>query len=75
MPEHADVWWDAATDADALVVASVTVEALRDYGLPFLDAFETAALVIEVWREGRSPGLTDTQRRRLLQQYEQGVGS
>jgi hypothetical protein len=61
-----DKWWliDSGTDTDALtheIAASI-----RSNVLPFLDSHSTDADLKTLWESGRSPGLTEKQRRRYL---------
>jgi Domain of unknown function (DUF4304) len=68
MPEHRDVWWEITCASDAARAATEIAAALRQHGLPSLDAVQSAADLATLWRSGVGHGLTAHQRNRYLAQ-------
>jgi len=66
MPEKRDVWWDAASDDEARVVAHRIAGAVRDFGLPALSGLANRRALLDLWRTGSYPGLTEVFAERLL---------
>ena len=66
MPEKRDVWWDVASDDEASRTAFKIVAAVRNFGLPALDALHDRRVLLDLWRTGVSPGLTALQAERLM---------
>ena len=75
MPDPSDRWWqlDAATQVDTL--AGELASALIESGVPFIERYLKTQEVVSLWESGRSPGLTETQRNRLLTRLKTGVKS
>jgi hypothetical protein len=61
MPEKRDVWWDAASDGEANVVAGRIADAVRDFGLPALSQLASRRALLDLWKTGASPGLTEVE--------------
>lgn len=74
MPAATDRWWTAASDDEASAIGQDIAQALVQYGLPVLEKLADAHAVVALWRQGMSPGLTESQRRRLLEMYERQAG-
>jgi hypothetical protein len=70
MPAPKDRWWTATSDDEASAIGQEMAGALTKYGLPMLERFPDARTLVALWREGASPGLTEFERRRLLEKYE-----
>ena len=66
MPDRADRWWDVASETEGGTVAMELNAALKDYGFPALQAVSTTSALVQLWRSGQSPGLTERQRERFL---------
>jgi len=74
MPGSTDRWWTATSDAEASAIGQDIAQALIQYGLPALEKLADARAVVTLWRQGMAPGLTESQRRRLLEMYEHQAG-
>jgi hypothetical protein len=72
MPAATDRWWTASSDGEASAAGLDMARALVQYGLPVLEKLADARAVVALWRQGMAPGLSEVQRRRLLEKYEQG---
>ena len=70
MPAATDRWWSATSDDEASAIGQEIAEALVRYGLPMLEKLADASALAALWRQGVAPGLTEVQRRRLLEMYE-----
>jgi hypothetical protein len=70
MPKPYDRWWEAGSDAEAVAAGREIAEALTSFGLPTFDALATSESIAELWRAGRSPGLTEIWAQRLLKMLE-----
>jgi len=66
MPDKRDVWWDAASEGEARVVADRIANAVRDFGLPALSRLANRRALLDLWRTGSSPGLTEVFAERLM---------
>jgi hypothetical protein len=65
-PAGQDRWWTAASVEEGMVVGKEMAAQLFAWGLPALAVLRTNQDVIDLWRSGRSPGLTELQRARFL---------
>lgn len=65
MPNPSDRWWDVS-DASVGEVSKTVAATVVQYGLPALDAIDSVDALRALWESGRSPGLTEQQRRRNL---------
>ena len=74
MPAKNDRWWTATSDDEARMIGQEIAGALIQYGLPVLETLADAQAVVALWRRGLAPGLTDVQRRRLLEKYDHLAG-
>jgi hypothetical protein len=61
-----DHWWALTADSDARVVADEVATLVVDAAVPHLNEYRTDASLLALWRTGRSPGLTEGQRQRLM---------
>jgi hypothetical protein len=57
-----DVWWDVADSSEAEAVARELRRALTDVAIPLLLEIASDERLRDIWRSGRSPGLTELQR-------------
>jgi hypothetical protein len=71
MPEQRDIWWSSATVGESSSVAAEIVRCVEQFGLPALAQVSTVPALRRLWESGCSPGLTDHQRARYLQQLRQ----
>ena len=75
MPEKNDVWWSIHTIDEAGSVAAEVVRRVEQFGLPALAQVSTVPALQQLWVSGHSPGITDGQRVRYLQQLAEAVAS
>jgi hypothetical protein len=66
MPNPTDRWWSASSSAEAEQAADLIAEALTKFGVPALDAIPNAFALYDLWKSGRSPGLTAVQAAKYL---------
>ncbi len=65
-PEREDTWWSATNAKESAANGQDIRLKLTRYALPLLDELSSAAAVASLWSEGRSPGLTEHQRKEYL---------
>ncbi len=65
-PEKKDLWWSVCTPAEAGAAARDIASRLSLYALPALAAVPNLQALVEVWKSGRCPGLTEYQRTDFL---------
>jgi hypothetical protein len=75
LPDNSDVWWSIRTVAEGRLVAAEVVRCVEQVGLPALAQVSTVAALQQLWKSGRSPGLTGGQRAQYLQQLVQASAS
>jgi hypothetical protein len=68
MPENNDMWWSIRNAAEAAAVAAEITRCVEQYALSALAQVSTVQALRQVWESGRSPGLTEGQRIRHLQE-------
>lgn len=71
MPEHFDKWW--VIDAQSPVSNDVTNEflkILRDFVVPYTNRFSKKDDLLNLWKTGVSPGITDRQRINFIEMLE-----
>jgi hypothetical protein len=66
MPQPSDRWWDASSDREAAAVAVEMSHVTKLLALPAFEALSTADALADLWRSGRSPGLTEFVAKRFL---------
>lgn len=71
LPERKDKWWQIEEGTDALALGREIVTAIDTLGLPYLDQYQSMPSLIALWRSGKGPGLTETQRTRYLAELGQ----
>lgn len=66
LPGSPDKWWeiDASTNAEAL--ANEVADIVKETGVPYILDFLSTDAILELWESGQSPGLTDGERKELL---------
>lgn len=69
LSEPADKWWDLNGASDPSVLMADLAQPL-ELAAQFLVEHVEDANMIDLWESGRSPGLTDGQRRRYLQELK-----
>lgn len=67
MPNPEDRWWTIESSSEAGDVAEVLAEAIRVFAVPSLDKLIGRNEIVQLWRGGSSPGITDAQRKRYLE--------
>ena len=67
MPERNDFWWSVSSEPEASVTALQISEAIQRFVFPQLERLATSDTLVELWRSGVSPGLTEFQAKRFLQ--------
>jgi hypothetical protein len=65
-PERKDVWWSAASKAEAEFVGRQLAARLITFGLPQMEELSSPAALICLWQTGVGPGLTGVERERYL---------
>lgn len=70
MPQRIDYWWEISSDQDAERATTEIVEAIQTHAIPQLDQLSTKNSLVELWRAGRSPGLTAFQAKRYLDKID-----
>ena len=68
LPAKDDVWWSIHTVEEGTSIAAEIVGCIERFGLPALAQVSTLSALRQLWESGRSPGLTQAQRVRFLQQ-------
>ncbi|WP_243395674.1 DUF4304 domain-containing protein [Sphingomonas oleivorans] len=63
-----DKWWELDDSTEASGAICEITALIREKVLPFLDRHLPDAGLIDLWKTGRSPGLTEGQRVRYLSQ-------
>ena len=71
MPDRSDRWWTVTNEKEAAVAASEIREAIQMYVLPTFAALATSAALVQLWKSGVSPGLTERQAQRYLQRLHE----
>ena len=70
MPEARDVWWIIDSEEKAKAAAQQIGRYVERYVLPTLREVASLDALGALWRSGQSPGLTETQRCRMLERLE-----
>lgn len=71
MPNQSDKWWEISSDEGAEVSARELGSALTNFALLTFDALTTNSAIGQLWKSGRSPGLTKTMADRYLARLEE----
>jgi hypothetical protein len=66
MPQAVDVWWTMSTPEETATAATEIAQAIQEFGVPALDEIRRSSDLFDVWRSGKSPGLTRKQREDYL---------
>jgi len=66
LSEPQDKWWTVQNEADAVAASDEIVSILQTRSLPTMYSLASTQQLRELWETGRSPGLTDFQRREYL---------
>jgi hypothetical protein len=69
-PTPEDVWWAVSDGEEWLRTKMEVISMIRRLGMPFIQEFINTKNIIRLWKSGKSPGLTDTQRKRFLEVLE-----
>jgi hypothetical protein len=73
LPDPRDHWWEVNSSSDIGPLEAELVAVLEPKVVPFLDAHLSDAALLELWKTGRSPGLTDGQRIRNITELEHAL--
>jgi len=73
LPQRFDKWWELNASEPANAAIWEILELLRSHVIPFLDQHISDDALIALWETGRSPGLTEKQRTRYLDELRLGV--
>ena len=65
-PEHEDTWWNVRTPQQAEAVANDIASRIERIALPALAQLQQLESLVSLWQAGRSPGLTEHQRKEFL---------
>jgi hypothetical protein len=74
-PARDDLWWEVTRPAEAEAAGAELAALLRDFGLPALAELDSTERLRALWEAGRSPGLTEGQRRRYLEALSRPAGN
>jgi hypothetical protein len=70
LPEPTDKWWQIQDDSQTVQVVGDISELLTDKVVPYLDDHSSDETLVALWENGQSPGLTDLERRRYLNELK-----
>ncbi len=73
LPEKKDVWWSIHSVEEGSLIATEIVGCMERFGLPALTQLSTVSALRRLWESGCSPGLTEAQRVRFLQQLAEAA--
>ena len=73
MPEKSDIWWSIRSVEEGRSIASEIVRCVQQFGLPALAQVSTVSALQRLWESGCSPGLTEAQRVRYLQELAEAA--
>jgi Domain of unknown function (DUF4304) len=65
-PSNSDQWWKISSIAEAGEVAAEIASHVATFGLQALSAISSLQDLENLWNSGRSPGLTEHERKELL---------
>jgi hypothetical protein len=68
LPGRPDKWWTIEPGSEISAIADEVAALITDKAIPFLEEYVHTEELVQLWRSGSSPGLTETQRNRYLQQ-------
>lgn len=68
--EPSDKWWEITRSTDLNSVSADLIQSILKAALPYLRTYLRTDALIDLWRSGKSPGLTATQRSRFLAELE-----
>lgn len=63
-----DKWWELTDSTNLKTLCDELFDAITRKALPYLNAYLQTEALIELWRSGKSPGMTAKQRARVLSQ-------
>lgn len=66
LPSSPDKWWVLDGGNDVETVTREILSILIDIAIPFIVEHASNAALIDLWRSGSSPGITEGQRKRYL---------
>ncbi|KPJ65105.1 MAG: hypothetical protein AMJ43_11410 [Coxiella sp. DG_40] len=66
LPERSDVWWEVSKDTDMDAIGHELVLIIKDYAIPEIMQYISDENLMNLWIEGKSPGLTNIQRLEYL---------
>jgi hypothetical protein len=64
--ERTDRWWQIDNQSNEQAINSEIVDLVIHKILPWLEKYSTDEALVDLWKSGRSPGLTEGQRNRYL---------
>jgi len=70
MPGRPDQWWEISEAVAVGALASEVSEVIANVGAPYVAHYLDVDELIALWESGKSPGLTETQRVRCLEQLK-----
>lgn len=65
-PENKDIWWTVRTEQQAESAVVDIATRIERFALPALGQLQQLDALVTLWKSGRSPGLTEHQRKELL---------
>jgi Domain of unknown function (DUF4304) len=70
LPERNEKWWTIVQSSDTEHLAAQVLQCVLNGAIPFLRDYSNIDNVVSMWKQGRSPGLTDAERREVLSKLE-----
>ena len=70
MPDGSDKWWEVQSSDEADSCGGEITRILTNKALPQMQSLASTDRLKSLWEEGKSPGLTDYQRKQYLQALE-----
>ena len=67
LPESSDKWWEIHSENEANSCATEITSLLTQSVLPEMETLASTENLKSLWREGKSPGIGENQRRQYLQ--------
>src|SRR6266498_333348 len=66
LPNPFDKWWEVQSEKEAAKAGLEIAEIIEKQALPELQSLSSTAKLIALWESGRSPGMTEFHRKKLL---------
>ena len=73
LPGRPDKWWEIKDGVNVAELAGEVSTLIATEAAPYVTRYLDRGELISLWRSGESPGLTETQRLRYLEQLSRGL--